>query len=68
MTDVLGLPLKTAVARLEAEGRTVRLQEVCCKKGASGTDARVLRTVEEGTTTVVCYATFQTDVRAEKRK
>lgn len=68
MTDVLGLPLKTAVERLEAAGKTVRLEEVRCKKGASGTDARVIRTVEEGTTTVVAYATFQTDAEGEKRK
>ena len=40
MIRVLGLPLKTAVERLQADGQTIVLVEVRSRKGSRGADAR----------------------------
>jgi hypothetical protein len=62
LTDVLGRPVSEATAILEREGKAVRLVEVRSKKGGKGDDARVIRTAESETETVVYWSAFKTEV------
>lgn len=64
MTDVLGLRLSTALELLTAEGKTVRLVEVRSKKGGKGDDARVIKTTEADTETIVYWSAFKTEIDA----
>ena len=64
MTNVLGLPLETAVARLEAEGYSVEAVEARSLKGVQDGDSkRVIRQLaapdREGTVRLV-WARFRT--------
>jgi hypothetical protein len=59
---VLGLDLATAETLLSAAGKPVRLVEVRSKKGAKGTDRRVIKTLETETETVVYWSAFKTEV------
>ena len=61
---MLGLDLETAIARLEAEGRPVRLVEVRSKKGGKGDDRRVIKTTETESETVVYWSAFKTEIDA----
>lgn len=62
MTNVLGLDLETAEARLRADGKSVRLVEVRSKKGGKGFDRRVIKTVESAQETVVYWSAFKTEI------
>jgi hypothetical protein len=64
LTDVLGLRLSTAVELLTAKGKTVRLVEVRSKKGGKGDDARVIKTTEADTETIVYWSAFKTEIDA----
>ena len=64
MTNVLGLDLETATARLQAAGKPVRLIEVRSKKGGKGDDRRVIRTVGTDTETIVYWSAFKTEIDA----
>lgn len=64
MTNVLGLDLDTALRRLEAEGKPVRLVEVRSKKGGRGDDRRVIKTTRTEAETVVFWSAFQTEIDA----
>ena len=60
--DVLGLPLNTALSRLEAEGKPVRTVEVRSKKGSKGDDRRVVKVTETDGETLVYWSAFLTEV------
>lgn len=60
--DVLGLPLNTALSRLEAEGKSVRTVEVRSKKGSKGDDRRVVKVTETDGETLVYWSAFLTEV------
>ena len=60
--NVLGLTLSEAEQRLRAEGKPLRLIEVRSKKGGKGDDARVIKTTETDTETVVYWSAFKTEV------
>ena len=62
MTNVLGYPLETAVALLEAQGCDVHAEEVCCRKGAQGADRRILRqkVLDGGHSVSLTFAGFLT--------
>ena len=62
MTNVLGLPVLEAKAILEREGKAVRLAEVRSKKGGKGADARVIKTTETETETIVYWSAFRTEI------
>lgn len=63
MTAVLGYPLSRAIAALETEKLTVHLQELTCKKGAVGSDARIVRQqLLADNCVLLTYAWFETNV------
>ena len=59
---MLGIDLKTAEALLKAEGKQVHLVEVRSKKGGKGDDARVIKSTETDTETIVYWSAFKTEV------
>lgn len=62
MICVLGYPLSRAMSLLEADGLTIQLQEVSCKKGSQGDSDRVVRqqALENGRV-LLTWARFQTE-------
>ena len=61
MTTVLGYPLSRAIAVLEAEKLTVQLRELTCRKGAAGSDARIVRQqLLDDQYVLLTYALFET--------
>lgn len=65
MTDVLGLPLSLASTMLEEEGVEVVVDEVSCRKGASGDSERVVRQqILADNRVILTYASFQTSVNS----
>ena len=64
MIRVLGLPLKTAVERLQADGQTIVLVEVRSRKGSRGADARVIKTEPALNGTIVYWSRFSTTTEA----
>lgn len=66
MTTVLGYPLSRGIAALEAEKLTIHLRELTCRKGAAGSDARIVRQqLLDDNCVLLTYAHFETKA-AEK--
>ena len=62
MRSVLGLDLETAQARLQTEGKPVRLVEVRSKKGPKGADRRVIKATETDEEIVLFWSAFRTEI------